>query len=280
MKPFITSKEETPLLKDSRFFKYENYPTSNSPLQSKNENKMHSTYQEETFQPWCKPNLSSDSMPEECTFVRTFEILPSEITPDGNIECSVCHKDIDLLGKHHQYIVKCDSCKESMPIKRAPIGKKYIRCFPPCNCLLVSGQKSDRIKCPRPNCQRILECRKETRLNFLTQSIPGIRRVKCGYCYERFLWNIEGNKFAHCPHCNRRSSINEHYKNAKTIKFLILGMLMLAIAIGILFLTTNQMNFKEWFIAIYVVMFVIAVALIGRCIFFLRMKQSRADVLE
>jgi len=280
MKPFNTSKEKTPLLKDSRFFKYENYATSKSPSQSKDENKKHSTYQKESFPTWCNPNFSSNSMPEECTFVRTFEIHPSEITPDGNIECSVCHKDIDLSGKHHQYIVKCDSCKEAMPIKRAPIGKKYIRCFPPCNCLLVSGQKSDRIKCPRPNCQRILECRKETRLNFLTQSIPGIRRVKCGYCYERFLWNIEGNKFAHCPHCNRRSSINEHYKNTKTIKFLILGVLMLAIALGVLFLTTNQMDFKEWFIAIYLIMFAIPVALIGRCIFFLRMKQSRADVLE
>lgn len=226
------------------------------------------------------PSISPVPTYDECTFVRTFEIHHAPISINGTIECAVCQRTVELAGRRHQYVVKCHSCQEAMPIRKAPPGKKYVRCSPPCNCLMICRQNSTKIKCPRENCQRTLQLdRPEPRNLFLQQAIPGIRRVECGHCYECFLWNVEYNMFSRCPHCHRYSSINKQHKQRKSLKFIILGILLMAIAIAVTVTTLKQLNFKVWFIAIYVGLFAIAAVLLGRGVFLLTMKESRADLL-
>jgi len=273
------SKEKTPLL--GSHTRQEQKPISDYFDHTKNGRKLSNIDDEEIMSSCFQQGLTKQTFGES-TFVRTFEIHPSTINPNGSLTCTVCQKTIQLAGRHHQHVVKCNFCKEAMPIKKAPIGRKYIRCLPPCNCLLICKQNSMRIKCPRPNCLRTLQChddRPESRLTFLAQAIPGIRRVECGNCFECFLWNIEGNMFAQCPHCNRRSAINKKHKQRKVLKYLILSLLMKIVAFITMWKTLNQTKYIEWFIASYAVLFAIALVLLGRSVFYIRMKESQVDVL-
>jgi len=70
------------------------------------------------------------------------------------VHCKVCHEFINVTNLLTQAIVKCKKCKEATALRAAPPGKQYIRC--PCNCLLIVKISSQRVLCPRANCNRTI----------------------------------------------------------------------------------------------------------------------------
>uniref|UniRef100_A0A8C6WMJ0 Phosphatidylinositol-4,5-bisphosphate 4-phosphatase n=1 Tax=Neogobius melanostomus TaxID=47308 RepID=A0A8C6WMJ0_9GOBI len=134
-------------------------------------------------------------------------------SPDSSsapvISCRVCQSAINVEGKAHQHVVKCNFCNEATPIKNAPVGKKYVRC--PCNCLLICKVTSQKIACPRPYCKRVINLGpvhigRDSPEPQHRQPV-GIR-VICGHCSNTFLWTeFSDRTLARCPHCRnvRRS---------------------------------------------------------------------------
>ena len=204
--------------------------------------------------------------------------LPPSYTPSSHggvpmVKCKVCQSMINIEGKTHQHVVKCIACNEATAINAAPPGKKRVRC--PCNCLLICKSSSRRIACPRPNCKRILNLG-QVNAN-ITMRPPGMCRVTCTYCEDTFLFNITTKGLACCPHCRKESSAGPSYARRRAIVFCVMGLIFLAVGIG---LTVGTYALAANNGGIYVVCvgaFIVGFFMLIRSLYYARMKVSHIE---
>ena len=202
--------------------------------------------------------------------------LPPPYTPSSQggipvINCKVCQSVINIEGRTHQHVVKCDVCKEATPIRPAPPGKKYVRC--PCNCLLICKSTSQRIACPRPNCRRIINL---SPVDVAVQMRPpGTSRIRCAHCQDTFLFNILTRALARCPHCEKVSSVGPSYVRSRATFFTLLGIMFVGVGIGVTVGTHKSAN--GWYYLLYIVLFVVGALCLIRALFYGIMKISRVE---
>ena len=184
------------------------------------------------------------------------------------VSCQVCNM-IGISGKKDQYVVKCNSCNEASPIRSAPTGRKYVRC--PCNCLLICKSSSHRLACPRLNCKRILAVAPSSPASTDSVPVPHVR-VTCFNCHDIFRFNTMNvnNALAKCPHCRKVSSIGLKFARTCSIIFLIFGLAVLGIGIGI----TVASQKGGMMYVVYVGAFLVALLLLLRSLYYCSMKIS------
>ncbi|CAL1544829.1 unnamed protein product [Lymnaea stagnalis] len=197
--------------------------------------------------------------------------LPPPYTPTAQggipmINCKVCQAIISLEGKQHLFVVKCSVCNEATPIRAAPPGKKYIRC--PCNLLLVCRSGANKILCPRENCKRVITLPTPT-----DPSLPITSRYTCAYCGQIFMLRFI-RKFARCPHCRRLSSVGDHYARTRGHFFLVIGIVILATAIGITVGTYEQASRHGGIYVSWIGGFFIGIIFLIRAIFYYSIRTS------
>jgi len=193
--------------------------------------------------------------------------------PSGSqVTCRVCQAMLDIGDKQDQHVVKCDACNEATPIRNPPPGKKYVRC--PCNCLLICRSSSQRIACPRPNCKRIISL---TSSPELPTAEMGMARVKCSHCEDSFLFNTLNNSLARCPHCRKLSSVGGGFSRSRAIIYLVLGVLFLAVGIGVTLGTYRAAQQKGGIFIAYIGAFAVALFFFLRSIYYFTMKMSEVE---
>ena len=101
----------------------------------------------------------------------------------------------------------------------------------------------------RPNCKRIINLAPSPPVPAALPNVPGMCRVTCAHCHDTFLFNTLNNALARCPHCRlvgtnphislltnndrKVSSVGPEFARTRSIIFLIFGLVVLGIAIGI-----------------------------------------------
>jgi phosphatidylinositol-4,5-bisphosphate 4-phosphatase len=148
-----------------------------------------------------------------------------------SITCRVCENQIPYQNKTMQHVVRCPICKEATPIRSAPTGKKFVRC--PCNCLLICKVSSNRIACPRPDCNRVIILKPASSSEAAVPApagnlykifyinVVGTARICCFYCEEVFMYNTIANQIVRCPHCQKKSSIGISFTRSRTILYFV-----------------------------------------------------------
>eukprot|EP00092_Neocalanus_flemingeri_P079388 GFUD01098908.1.p1 GENE.GFUD01098908.1~~GFUD01098908.1.p1 ORF type:complete len:250 (-),score=71.23 GFUD01098908.1:280-1029(-) len=207
-------------------------------------------------------------------------IGPDELPPPYNtlaggvpmVSCRVCSNMVDISSKKEQHVVKCNSCNEATPIRNAPPGRKYVRC--PCNCLLICKSSSQRIACPRPDCKKIINLAPSPPATVAVPTVPGMCRVTCAHCHDTFLFNTLNNALARCPHCRKVSTVGPEFARTRSIIFLIFGLIVLGIAIGITVGTMQSAAEKGGLYVVYVGAFLVALLLLLRSLYYCAMKTS------
>ncbi|XP_002730616.1 type 2 phosphatidylinositol 4,5-bisphosphate 4-phosphatase-like [Saccoglossus kowalevskii] len=208
-------------------------------------------------------------------------ILPDEQPPPYTpspaggvpmINCRVCQAMINIEGKLHQHVVKCNVCNEATPIKEAPAGKKYVRC--PCNCLLICKNTSQRIACPRTNCKRIINLGPITVATVRTQVGS---RVICGHCNETFLFNTTVNSLARCPHCRRVSSIGPKFAKNRCIIFAVIGIVFIVAGIGVTIGTYELAEESGGIYFVWIGAFIIGILNLVRSCYYGTMRVSQIE---
>ena len=180
---------------------------------------------------------------------------------------------IDISMKKEQHVVKCNSCNEATPIRNAPPGRKYVRC--PCNCLLICRSSSHKIACPRPNCKRIVNLAAQPSQQVLRTSIvPGMCKVTCAHCHDTFLFNTLNNTLARCPHCSRCSSVGHEFARTRSFIFLLFGLIVLGIGVGVIAGTLNIAHDNRGMYMLYAGFFLITLFLIMKSGYYCSMKIS------
>lgn len=187
------------------------------------------------------------------------------------VTCRVCSAMIDISWKREQHVVKCNQCNEATPIRNAPPGKKYVRC--PCNCLLICKSSSQRVACPRPNCKRIINLAPSP-VTPPVPTMPGMCRVTCGHCHDTFLFNTLTNALARCPHCRKVSSVGVEFAKNRSNVYLALGILFLAIAIAMIWITYSYSIEHGGIWLAYIGMILVSMLLFARTFYYRRMKVS------
>lgn len=158
------------------------------------------------------------------------------------ITCKVCNGFIDLVGRRHQSVVKCESCQEATPIRRPPKGKKFVRCD--CKCLLVVREGALRISCPRESC-------KKTTYLISTSTNNRALIFTCPYCYSPFGFELDeeqssnGTHLVKCPHfhCKQISAVGGRDLARKwAMLFFMLSIAFFGVGFGLVFSTTKTVE--------------------------------------
>ena len=96
----------------------------------------------------------------------------------------------------------------------------------------------------RPNCKRIINLAPSPPVPAPLPNVPGMCRVTCAHCHDTFLFNTLNNALARCPHCRKVSSVGPEFARTRSIIFLIFGLVVLGIAIGITGTETKYVEFN------------------------------------
>lgn len=194
--------------------------------------------------------------------------------PSGpTVTCRVCSATIYIEGKTRQHVVKCMHCNEATPIRAAPPGKKYVRC--PCNCLLLCKAASNRIACPRANCKRVITLGGTTPVGTAVRAPAGTCRVACAHCQEVFMFNTLHNTPARCPHCKKLSSVGQSFARSRAILFAVLSVIAALAGIGLTVGTLHIASSSPILYVLWVVIFVVAILLFLRFIYYATLKVSQ-----
>jgi len=104
---------------------------------------------------------------------------------------------------------------------------------------------------------------------------PTMRRVTCAHCHDNFLFNVSQNALARCPHCKKISSVGGDFKRNRGVLHCVLGLMMLAVAIGVTVGTMPQK--KAGLYILYTGLFVVSLLLMLRGIYYITMKTSHVE---
>lgn len=193
------------------------------------------------------------------------------------VTCKVCQSYIDIIGKRHQYVVKCNECNEATPIRNAPKGKRYIRCG--CKCLLVCRDAALRVSCPRSNCKRTISL-------ISSLAYDKVPVFMCAYCSNPFRFDLlqdslNVSNLVKCPrhYCKRISSVGGRDLARKwAMIFLMLSAALFTVGIALVCSTTQAADSTNGGIYVaYIGFFLIALICLLRSYHYWTMKVSRIE---
>nr|ACO12062.1 Transmembrane protein 55B-B [Lepeophtheirus salmonis] len=203
------------------------------------------------------PDVSNGTPSYETSLRRAF---PNEETGDGwreetpqlvnanEVICRVCENVIQIEHLKKQYVAKCSRCNEATPIFSAPPGKKYVRCC--CCCLLICRSSSERVYCPRSNCNRIIHFSPQDRQFSIQGGNGTMRNFICPHCDSNFLFNVLSNSAARCPTCHNHIAVDVKFKYVRGIGYGILAASFFIIPIVLMAVTFPASHTYIYFICL------------------------------
>ncbi|CAK8677917.1 type 1 phosphatidylinositol 4,5-bisphosphate 4-phosphatase-like [Clavelina lepadiformis] len=227
-----------------------------------------------TYEDQPPPYTPTPTTPMTPTFSGSNVTVSSEVPV---INCRVCHTMMNIEGRLHLHVIKCQLCGEATPIRPAPVMKKYVRC--PCNCLLICKASSQRIVCPRPNCKRVISLGPAPPNENLMEDHSMTTRVICAYCNYPFRWRRPRNSRQKCPNCNRRSFPGETYKRNRTCcsGLIFTAALILSAIMSYLSFNPKINQNQALFFTILAVVYCFSVISFVVCMYYSILKVSRVE---
>lgn len=232
------------------------------------------------------------------------------------INCQVCGNLITIENLEKQIVVRCSNCTEATPIKGPPAGKQYVRC--PCNCLLICNTTTTKVGCPRPSCQKVIVLQETEPTVTRDRPGPQIAhdpygtnssfgpplslRVTCGNCsspfsvsnaqpgqssrHSKLIACLSGGTSAgtagliaaRCPRCHKITSVGRAYARVRLVVYGFLALLVLIIAISVTLGTVESAKQNKALYFLWAVLYLVAVVLGMRALFFLLMPVSSVEV--